>query len=64
MMTLRTLEGAWKCALRDFLREECSAVDVCRQPGSDPEDEGSIHVLIFVIAATLNFHLCLKVSNR
>jgi len=26
MMVRRTLEGAPKCALRDFLREECSAV--------------------------------------
>lgn len=26
MMVLRTLDGAWKCALRDFLREECSAM--------------------------------------
>lgn len=26
MIVLRTLEGALKCALRDFLREECSEV--------------------------------------
>ena len=28
MMTRRTLDGALKCALRDFLREECRAVDI------------------------------------
>lgn len=26
-MVLRTLEGALKCALRDFLREECNAIE-------------------------------------
>lgn len=31
MMTRRTLDGALKCALRDFLREECRAVDISSQ---------------------------------
>ena len=28
MITRRTLEGALKCALRDFLREECRAMGI------------------------------------
>ena len=51
MMTRRTLDGALKCALRDFLREECRAVNISSQylglarEGSD----GYSQVLIFVI---------------
>ena len=30
MMTRRTLDGALKWALRDFLREECRAMDVSK----------------------------------
>ena len=31
MITRRTLEGALKCALRDFLREECRAMEILSQ---------------------------------
>ena len=39
MITRRTLEGAEKCALRDFLREECRAMDF--QVSTSQDNQGT-----------------------
>ena len=54
-MTRRTLDGALKCALRDFLREECRAVNVSSQLQGLLffRSDGGLQVLIFVIVVVM-----------
>lgn len=63
MMTRRTLDGALKCALRDFLREEWRATfGYTLVSTSSRHTRDIIHVLIFVMASVLLTWLLIDVN--